>query len=115
MPPLTAVLGVDYDMPGMGLKLNATTTLARPVLALKSTNFAPPGYGVVDVGASWTFAENAVLNLRVNNVFDKKYYDLASASSVAPSGVPNPTLNTVPPELFTGPGRSIALNLDYKF
>lgn len=115
VPPLTAVLGVDYDMPGMGLKLNATTTLARPVLALKSTNFAPPGYGVVDVGASWTFAENAVLNLRVNNVFDKKYYDLASASSVAPSGVPNPTLNTVPPELFTGPGRSIALNLDYKF
>ncbi|MDO9641002.1 MAG: TonB-dependent hemoglobin/transferrin/lactoferrin family receptor [Pseudotabrizicola sp.] len=113
VPPLTAVLGASYELTDMGLTLNASATLVEDMQTVNAANFTPPGYGVLDVGASWNFAENAVLNLTVNNVFDKKYYEMGAASSALASTAA--TTNTVPPQLFTGPGRSVALNLDYRF
>lgn len=119
VPPLTAVLGATYELPDLDLVLNATATLADGMQTTYSdagaANFTPPGYGVVDVGAGWTFAENGVLNLTVYNLFDKKYYEMGAGSSAAPTGLPTSVGNTVPPELFTGPGRTLALSLDYKF
>lgn len=113
LPPLTAVLGLSYTVPGRDLVLNATATLVDAAKPTLDTNFAPPGYGILDLGASWTLAENAMLNLTVNNVFDKKYYNYAAAdyALVPSSGV----AGTVPLELQTGVGRSIALTLDYRF
>ncbi|MFE3836190.1 TonB-dependent hemoglobin/transferrin/lactoferrin family receptor [Pseudogemmobacter sonorensis] len=114
VPPLTAVLGLRYDVPGIeDLTLNANATFAGSVKATSATTFAPPGYGLVDLGASWGFTENAVLNLTVNNVLDKKYYEMGAANSAL--AATSATTNTVPPELFTGVGRSFALTLDYRF
>jgi hemoglobin/transferrin/lactoferrin receptor protein len=113
VPPLTAVLGVSYDLPDIGVTLNATATLVDGMQTVNAANFTPPGYGVLDVGASWTFAENAVLNLTVYNLLDKKYYEMGAASSALAATAA--TTNTVPPELFTGPGRTLTLSLDYKF
>lgn len=113
VPPLTAVLGASYKLPDIGLTLNATATLVDGMQTVSPANFTPHGYGVLDLGASWTFAENAVLNLTVNNVLDRKYYEMGAAGSVLAATAA--TTNTVPPELFTGPGRALALSLDYKF
>lgn len=113
VPPLTAVLGATYDLPDIGVTLNATATLVDGMQTVNPANFTPHGYGVLDLGASWTFAENAVLNLTVYNALDRKYYEMGAASSALAATAA--TTNTVPPELFTGPGRTLALSLDYKF
>ncbi|WP_225027804.1 TonB-dependent receptor domain-containing protein [Xinfangfangia pollutisoli] len=113
VPPLTAVLGVSYDVPGRDLVLSATATLADGTSPTSDTNFAPPGYGILDLGARWTLAETASLNLAVNNVFDKKYYNYAAAGyALTPS---SSVAGTSPLELQTGIGRSVALTLDYRF
>ena len=113
LPPLTAVLGLSYTVPGADLVLDATATLADATKPTTDTKFAPPGFGILDLGASWTVAENAVLNVRVNNVFDKKYYNYAAAGyDIVPS---SSVANTVPLELQTGVGRSVTVSLDYKF
>ena len=113
VPPLTAVLGVNYDLANTDVTLNATATLVGAMQTVNAANFTPPGYGVVDVGAGWTFTENGVLNLTVYNLFDKKYYEMGAANSALAATAA--TTNTVPPELFTGPGRSLVLSMDYKF
>lgn len=113
VPPLTAVLGVDYTLANPDVTLNATATLVDAMQTVNAANFTPPGYAVLDVGAGWTFAENGVLNLTVYNLFDKKYYEMGAANSALAATAA--TTNTVPPELFTGPGRTLALSLDYKF
>ncbi|MDR7123969.1 TonB-dependent hemoglobin/transferrin/lactoferrin family receptor [Pseudotabrizicola sp. 4114] len=113
VPPLTAVMGISYEVPDHDLTLRATTTLARKGKPTIDANFTPPGYGVLDLGASWGVAENAVLNLTVNNVLNKRYFDMATAGlSRAPTVA---TANTVPLELYTGPARTVALTLDYRF
>lgn len=113
VPPLTAVLGVVYDLPDIGLTLNATATLVDDMQTVNAANFTPPGYAVLDVGASWAFAESAELNLTVYNLLDRKYYEMGAAGSALAATAA--TTATVPPELFTGPGRTLALSLDYRF
>ncbi len=113
VPPLTAVLGASYELPDYDLTLRGAVTIVDKMKATDEENFVPPGYAVVDLGASWVFAENAVLNLSLNNVFDKKYYEMGAASSAL--AATSATTNTVPPELFTGAGRNVALSIDYKF
>lgn len=113
VPPLTAVLGASYELPGQNLTLSAHAIFAGETEPVSDLNFAPPAYRVFDIGANWAFTENASLNLSVNNLFDEKYYQLAAATAtLAPSAS---TSNTVPPELQTGPGRNIAITLDFTF
>ncbi|EWH00383.1 TonB-dependent receptor domain-containing protein [Halomonas sp. BC04] len=65
-----------------------------------------PGYGVNDIHASWRplAGDQLTLSLRVNNVFDKQYFDHASygdAGDVA-HGLPDP-------------GRDVRLGASYRF
>ena len=112
VPPLSAVLGASYEIPQYGLNLNMDLIMVGEAKPESSANFKPPAYAVVDVGASWEFAENAMLNLSVNNLFDERYF-LASAANY--SATPGVSVDTNPLELQTGPGRNVSLTLDYKF
>lgn len=113
VPPLTAVLGASYEIPSQDLTLNAHATFAGETEPVSEDNFTPPAYTVIDLGASWAFTGQASLNLSVNNLFDETYYQMAAAGqTIAPSAS---TSNTVPPELQTGPGRNIALTIDFTF
>ncbi|WP_157982100.1 TonB-dependent siderophore receptor [Oceanicella sp. SM1341] len=50
--------------------------------SFSSRGIEAPGYGVVDLMASYELTENVALQLNVNNVFDKKYYSRVGSTSV---------------------------------
>jgi hemoglobin/transferrin/lactoferrin receptor protein len=113
VPPLTANLGLTYDLLQYDLQLRATGTVAKRAKPTAAGNFTPPGYGLLDLGATWNITPTAQLNLSLNNVFDKRYFDFETASrTLTPTAA---VANTVPLELFTGAGRNFSLTLDVKF
>ncbi|AEM40657.1 TonB-dependent receptor domain-containing protein [Ketogulonicigenium vulgare] len=113
VPPLSAVIGASYTFADYGLTLRADATFASKTTPAVETNFTPPSYQLLDLGASWEFAPNVVLNMQVNNVFDEKYYVMSAASAAL---VPTTAVaNGSPIELNTGAGRNLALSISYTF
>jgi hemoglobin/transferrin/lactoferrin receptor protein len=108
--PLKAVVSIGYDTEQWGVGLDWTgASGARPdkdATAAK-TYFQTPGYGIVDLTA-W-YEPEQIKGLRINagvyNVFDKTYYDYASAR----------TGTTQPPEYYSEPGRSFKISLTQRF
>lgn len=114
LPPLTGTLGVSWDVPNSSLTLDVVGTFAAAVTETASeTSFKPAGYGIVDVFAKWDVAENAVLNVGVKNLFDKRYFEASAASLSATST--SATSVITPLELQTGAGRVFSVSLDMKF
>ena len=68
---------------------------------------------MIDAFARWDVASNAVLNLGVKNVFNKRYFDIGAASLDQTTSVGN--AQTQPLELQTGAGRVFTVSLDMKF
>ncbi|QDL94578.1 TonB-dependent siderophore receptor (plasmid) [Paroceanicella profunda] len=50
--------------------------------SFSSRGIEAPGYGVVDLMASYDITETVALQLNVNNVFDKQYYSRVGSTSV---------------------------------
>lgn len=114
LPPLTAVLGISWDTPQPGLTLDLDGLFASRVKYVESDdNFRPSGYGVIDAFARWEFAENAVLNLGVTNLFDRRYFEASAASYGRTASSSVAAANPI--ELQTGPGRVFTASLDYRF
>ncbi len=111
--PLMGTLGVSWQVPDRPLTIDVVGTFASKVTRNTAGNFNPPGYGVVDVYARWEVAENAVLNVGVKNLFDKRYFE-SSASGYSATGTAATSVIT-PIELQTGAGRSFNVSLDLKF
>ena len=108
------MLGVSWETPQPGLTLDVSGIFASRVKYVESeNNFRPSGYGVIDAFARWEFAENAVLNLGVTNLFDKRYFEASAASYGRTAS--KATAITNPIELQTGAGRAFTLSLDYRF
>lgn len=71
--------------------------------------FRTPGYGVNDVSAWWQFRPGSRLNLAVNNVFDKTWYqwsDVRLAGLTATDGAP---------AFYSQPGRNFAITLKLEY
>lgn len=114
LPPLTAVLGLSWDTPQPGLTLDVTGVFASSVKYVESdARFRPAGYGVIDAFARWEFAEKAVLNIGVTNLFDRRYFEASAASY--DRTVSNAVAAANPIELQTGAGRVFTASLDYRF
>lgn len=114
LPPLMATLGLQYEIPQQQLTLDLIGNFATSVKYVDDEdNFKPGGYGVIDTFVRWEFAENAVLNLGVRNLFDKRYFQAGAAgfSTIASSSV----ARVNPIELQTGAGRVFTASLDYRF
>ncbi|MEA3003157.1 MAG: iron complex outerrane recepter protein [Sphingomonadales bacterium] len=72
----------DFDN-GLGFGLGVTYTGDRegllPTVATDLKTLDLPAYAVADMGIYYTH-ENASLNLKIGNIFDKKYYESAGAT-----------------------------------
>ncbi|MEM5580939.1 TonB-dependent hemoglobin/transferrin/lactoferrin family receptor [Roseibium sp. AS2] len=115
LPPLTAVLGLDYLIPDYNLSLSAVTTLAAPVTEVSSRDdgFKPGGYALLDLFGSWQFTRLASLDVGVRNVFDSRYFEAGAAGkTLSPS---SSVARQNPLELQTGPGRTFTASLNVKF
>lgn len=114
LPPLTAVLGLNYVIPKYNLTLDAVTTLAAPVSEVSSDDgFKPGGYALLDLFGKWQFTELASLNVGVKNVFDTRYFEFGAADRTT-----SPTTSVAaqsPLELQTGPGRTFTASMNIKF
>jgi hemoglobin/transferrin/lactoferrin receptor protein len=69
--------------------------------------FATPGYGIVDLTARWEPEKlpGLKINAGIYNVFDKTYYDYATARLAGTQ--PNP--------FYSEPGRTFRISLTQKF
>lgn len=65
------------------------------------TEDATPGYGVLDVGATWRYAKDQSLRIAIKNLGDKRYHDALA------EGLPGMEV--------TAPGRSLAVNWQGRF
>ncbi|KQO82152.1 TonB-dependent hemoglobin/transferrin/lactoferrin family receptor [Rhizobium sp. Leaf262] len=113
--PLKAVAGVAYDTESWGVGLDwigvaeargqTTTTAAGPTTTINYLK--TPGYGIFDLTAWWEpeQVKGLKINAGIYNVFDKTYYDYATARNGG----------SQPASFYTEPGRSFKISLTQKF
>ncbi|MGO4723363.1 MULTISPECIES: TonB-dependent hemoglobin/transferrin/lactoferrin family receptor [unclassified Inquilinus] len=107
VPPLRAILGLGYDAASWGADASVTMATRRDKVEDPDLQFKAPGYAVFDMTGWWE--PEGANGLRVQaglfNLFDTKYYDALNV----------PDAPTQPLRYYTEPGRSVRLNLTYKF
>jgi hemoglobin/transferrin/lactoferrin receptor protein len=114
LSPLTATLTYGYALPQYDLTLEAVATVAGRVKETADPDgYKPAGYALLDLYGKWQLAPNAVLNVGVQNVFDKRYFtaDAIGRSTSASDAVARAN----PLELMTGAGRSFQVSLNVGF
>ena len=106
VPPLRAILGLGYDAASWGADASVTMATKRDKVE-EETQFKAPGYAIVDLTGWWEPERlNGVrIQAGVFNLFDRKYYDALNV----------PDDPTQPLRYYTEPGRSMRVNLTYKF
>lgn len=100
--PARASLGVAYDQERWGVELAGRFAEHKRRLP-DATQFAPPGYGVLDLLAHWDFAPGAAINFGVFNLADRKYWDWSDVGGVGASSLVL--------DRYTRPGRAIAMSV----
>lgn len=114
--PAQLALGLRYDTAPWSLWANVRYRQAKKASDIDSTTifnskpdtqFAPPAFMTLDVGAQWRLAKDTHLNLALYNLTNRKYwlwpdvYGRAAGSSVL--------------DAYTQPGRSIRISLAKDF
>jgi len=115
--PLTAVLGLRYELPENNLEFEVFGTFADGVRHRASPNaFKPDGYAIFDAFTTWKPTEDIEITAGIQNIFDTRYFPNTLPSYDLP-GSPNSPVNTsnAPPELQTGPGRTFKVGASVKF
>lgn len=113
--PLTAVLGLRYEIPEHGLELELLTTLAAgPTERASPTAFKPDGYALVDGYVTWKPTENVEVNFGVQNIFDTRYFPntLTGYAATQPSAA---VAAQNPVESQVGPGRTFKVGTTVRF
>lgn len=107
VPPLRAILGLGYDTASWGADASVTMATKRDKVEDPDVDFKAPGYAIVDLTGWWEPERlNGVrIQAGVFNLFDRKYYDALNV----------PDDPTQPLRYYTEPGRSVRLNLTYRF
>lgn len=117
--PGKASLTLAYDNPNKLFGLNVTTTTVESKQASSndtssqtysssSTYYKAPTYTVLDLGGYWNVNQYLKLNLALNNVFDKKYWDYSTVSAFT-------TSQTTLIDRATATGRNVVLSAEFKF
>lgn len=108
--PLKAVLGVRYDDGQWNLRANLSHSEGKDrdrIAPASATPFAPDGYTVLDLGATWKPLRNLSLHANLNNVFDTRYWRWSDVRGLADS-------STVK-DAYTAPGRNLSVSMRYDF
>lgn len=113
--PLTATLGLGYEIPEHGLSFDVMGTFAAPVTRSSSpTAFEPDGYAVFDAYASWAITDGVALNAAVLNITNERYFK-APLPGIYETSVSDAVARTNPLELQTAPGRTFRIGVDVLF
>ena len=112
--PLTAVIGLRYEIPEHALELEVLGTFAAgPTERASATAFKPDGYAVFDAFAKWKPAENVEIDFGVQNIFDTRYFPNTltnySTNPTAAVRAQNPL------ELQVAPGRTFKVGAKVTF
>lgn len=108
--PMRLTLGVGHDTASWGADARLRAAKAVTRVDARSVDYLrPSGYGVMDLGAWWTPAKGARLNLAINNLFDRKYLLWADVRHAAL------TANDPGPDFYSQPGRNLAASLRLDF
>jgi len=102
--PLRASLGIGYERGDWGMQLAGRFAGRKRDLA-EDGQFAPPGYGVLDLLGHWTFAPGATVNAGVFNLTDRAYWDWADVSGVL--------ADSVVLDRYTRPGRHVGMSVTF--
>jgi hemoglobin/transferrin/lactoferrin receptor protein len=112
--PLTAVLGLRYEMPENGLEFELLSTLAAGPTERSDPNaFKPEGYALLDGFVTWKPNENVEVNFGVQNIFDTRYFPntLTGYANTATSSVASQN----PLEAQVGAGRTFKVGTTVRF
>jgi hemoglobin/transferrin/lactoferrin receptor protein len=112
--PLTAVLGVRYELPENNLEFEFFGTFAQGVTERSDPNaFKPEGYAVFDAYAKYKPTENVELTAGIQNIFDTRYFPntLTGYATTATDSVAGQN----PLELQVAPGRTFKVGASVKF
>lgn len=113
--PGKALAMLAYDDPSGKYGLNLTATTVRGKKAsdddasdtnASSNYFRVPGYTKYDFGAYWNVNKRVTLNLAVNNLTDKKYWDYSSVRMLTTESLYDRSSAT---------GRNVAVNAEIRF
>lgn len=112
--PEKASLTFGYDAPeqryGFGLTGTAVGSrlAARDASIESSTEQYQPvaGYAIADLSAYWNINKYAKVNLGLNNIFDKKYWDYATVGTLTSE-------NLI--DRATLPGRNLVASVEFKY
>ena len=114
--PLTAVLGLRYELPDNGLEFEVIGTFgAGPTNRNDPHAFKPDGYAIFDTFAKWTPMENVELSAGIQNIFDTRYFPNTLNGYNMPGFSGGLNTSNSPPELQTGPGRTFKVGATFKF
>jgi hemoglobin/transferrin/lactoferrin receptor protein len=114
--PLTAVVGLRYELPDNGLEFDLVATLAAGPTDRNDPNaFKPDGYALLDAYVRWEPSENVELSLGVQNIFDTRYFPNTMSGYNLPGFSGGANTSNAPPELLVGPGRTIKLGANIKY
>ena len=112
--PLTAVLGLRYEMPENGLEFELLTSLAAgPTERTATSSFLSSGYALVDGYVTWKPTENVEVNFGVQNIFDTRYFPNTLTGYAATAATNVAAQN--PLEAQVGPGRTFKLGTTVRF
>jgi len=113
--PLTAVLGLRYQLPEQNLELELVSTLAAGVTERADPDaFKPGGYAVFDAFATWKPTEKVEVTFGVQNIFDTRYFP-NTLSGYANTPASAAVANVNPLELQVAPGRTFKVGTTIKF
>lgn len=106
--PARATFGVQQETGRFAWRAQVEHARAKSADRLEqATQFAPPAYTVLDLGASWRFDRATTLVLALDNATDKTYWRWSDMRGVAAS---SPVLDA-----YTAPGRSVSATLRHEF
>ncbi|SFZ78127.1 hemoglobin/transferrin/lactoferrin receptor protein [Chitinimonas taiwanensis DSM 18899] len=104
--PLNGLLALDYAGQGWGSSLSLRGARAKTRTSA-ATLFQAPGYGVLDLSASYQLTRQASLQAGIYNLADKKYWLWSDVKGQAAA-------STVL-DRYTQAGRTAAANFEYRF
>jgi hemoglobin/transferrin/lactoferrin receptor protein len=103
--PAEAILGLNWSAESLPLRASLTTTLTEAkdrVSDGRSETFETPGYGIIDLTASYQLNPNMVLRGGLFNMSDKRYWRWSEVRGLAAS---DPLIN-----VLSAPGRNASLS-----
>lgn len=115
--PLNVVLGLNYIEPSLGLDIELVSTIQQETtrVANPATQFAPSGYAIFDLMASWEVLPGVKLKAAGYNLLDQRYFAADNVGfAIGTAATPAAQLLN-PIEQQVGYGRFVKVGVELTF